>query len=82
VIAKEESDRMKKADFKKWPTHSAKVRADLNIPLDYNPWTESGMPCKGVPSTQRCKDLLNVAWAARLAEYPSESHDALRAIFL
>ena len=44
---------------------SCRVRNELNISPDYNPWDEQGHASRGVPPSQRMREFLNISWASR-----------------
>lgn len=50
----------------RWRQESAKVRSALGMPADSTPWTGREVRLLGVPRLQRTRDLIDVAWGARL----------------
>ena len=63
--AVEASSMSNKERYSKWRLDSARVRAKYQLSSSYSGWT-SHTGVRGVPSTPRCADLINVAWGARV----------------
>jgi hypothetical protein len=72
-LANVEAENLKESLYAKWRSHSAKVRHGLQVSANYSPRTKrTPKPMlKGLASTERVVDLINVAWAERLKESPS-----------
>jgi hypothetical protein len=69
----------KKSYLLKWPMHSNSERERLGVPRDYKPWsTRRDTNSLGVPDCKRMRDVLEVAWAARLKEMPLSSDEDRR----
>jgi hypothetical protein len=65
-------------DFSKWREHSASIRSALGVPFVYKPWTtQKHVTLRGVPNTDRARDLLDVAWSARMAACPGSDWQTL-----
>ena len=55
--------------FPKWQVHTATLRDKMWILRAYAPWTSRrDVQLVGVPREERVYDVLNVAWADRLAQ--------------
>jgi hypothetical protein len=65
--------------IRRWHVHSANVRADFGVPLNYTPWTSRRrVTLSGISETNaRARDLIDVAWAVRLKQRQSEDLDVL-----
>ena len=51
-----------------WEKHSSRIRAELHVEKDSAPWTsKADIRLSGVSNSARQRDLLNVAWEARVA---------------
>jgi hypothetical protein len=67
------NEEKKTTGIQEWEKHSAAVRAELGVPLRYSPWTsQPHITLSGISkgSEKRCRDLIDVAWCARLAANP------------
>ena len=77
---KEEQAFAKKSEaVRKWPGHSAATRTLYGIPLQWEPWTSRpDIRLRGISGTNaRGRDLVNVAWAWRLKQFPDASLEDL-----
>ena len=72
-----EHERKKHDKHQTWKQHSSRIRTELHLPRSGQPWTSKrGVQLLGVGLAQRKLDIIDCAWAARLAESGSGRSDA------
>jgi hypothetical protein len=61
-------------NFKEWKKHMSKVADKLQVPPEWQCWTQKpGFRGDGVPDSPRMYGLLNMGWAKRLREVPASA---------
>jgi len=68
AVGEQATDRAASGPLAKWKAKSALMRDKYEIPTGSQPWSGGGAALRGVPENQRCRDVLDVAWACRLAK--------------
>jgi hypothetical protein len=65
---------MKSKDWCAWRTHSSTIRAASCIPKNSKPWTtREGVALRGLPDSERVRDLLDTAFAIQQRINPASS---------